>query len=56
MKPSQITSLKVCEDELDRALLDLRKLSKGGTNNNVLAAASIEYRIGALRRRREDLR
>lgn len=56
MKPSEITSLTVCERELDRALSDLRKLtSVRAINSNVLAAASIEYRIGALRRKREAL-
>lgn len=45
-------SVAACEEALDRALKDLRKLRSG---ENVMAQASIEYRIGALRRRRASL-
>ena len=52
---SQIRDLRTCERELDRALAELRQ-AYGAASPNTIATSSIEYRIGALRRRREELR
>lgn len=52
MKPSALPTVKACEDALDAALKDLRQLD-GSTN--VLARGSIEYRVGAIRKRRDVL-
>ena len=51
-RPNQITQVKDCEAELDGALRQLRALGGGA---NTLARVNIEYRIGALRRRRNTL-
>lgn len=52
MRPSQIPTLKECEQALDDALRQLRALDG---SSNIMARASIEYRIFALRKRRETL-
>lgn len=54
IRPTAIADLDLCERELDRALADLRRL-QADPQQNLLAQASTEYRIGALRRRRETL-
>jgi hypothetical protein len=54
IKPSQINDRRVAERELDTALKELRALYGAGSSN-LVAIASIEYRIGALRRRARDL-
>jgi hypothetical protein len=53
IRPSQIPTLKECEKALDEALRQLRAIPSG---SNIMASSSIEYRIGALRKRREVLR
>lgn len=55
IRPTAIRDLVTCERELDESLRQLRELH-GVSSSNLLAQASIEYRVGALRRRREDLR
>jgi hypothetical protein len=52
IRPSQIPTLKACEKALDDALKTLRALQPG---SNTMAQVSLEYRIGALRRRRTSL-
>ena len=49
MRPSAIPTLKECERALDEALKQLRALAPG---SNTMAQVSLEYRVGALRRRR----
>lgn len=51
---ADLRSLAQVERELDIALRELRKVGgPGGTNT--LAVSSLEYRIGALRRRKSAL-
>lgn len=51
---AELGTVAATERELDRALADLRQLDRA-TYPNLPARAATEYRIGALRRRREHL-
>jgi hypothetical protein len=54
IRPSAIATVPDVERALEACLRELRKLD-GSTTGNILARASIEYRIGALRRRKASL-
>ena len=51
-RPGQMTTLAEVEADLDRCLRELRAVDP----TNLPARASLEYRIGRLRQRREALR
>lgn len=51
---SMYVTVEAVEDELDQMLADLRKQQRE-PQANMIAVASIEYRIGALRRRKRQL-
>ena len=52
IRPSSIQTVSECERRLEDALRQLRKLDGGA---NTYARSALEYRIGALRRRRAAL-
>jgi len=54
IRPSAIATVREVEKALEESLAALRKLDSG-PSSNTLARTSIEYRIGALRRRKTAL-
>lgn len=52
---AELRTVAACERELDAALVMLRQIERAAGASNLVARASTEYRIGALRRRREAL-
>jgi hypothetical protein len=51
---AQLLTIEAVERELDAALIDLRALDRAPLSH-LVARAAIEYRIGALRRRKATL-
>jgi hypothetical protein len=54
VRASQYTTVRDVEREIARCLEDLRRLHMH-ESSNIMAHASVEYRIGSLRRRKAAL-